>query len=172
MRVQSMAYLSCASIQSTVALTCSSLSAGLPPRAGITPAVITGRDSAALRRRLEALGVVHVRYGTEDKRPAAEAILGELGLTWSDAAAMGDDWPDLPMLRRAALACAPATAHAEVLALRFGDLRRQGTIAAHHAPPGQPGLWAGAPQHTGHRARRTGFAGERPGVGIEGGPRR
>ncbi|MBA4266950.1 MAG: 3-deoxy-D-manno-octulosonate 8-phosphate phosphatase, partial [Comamonadaceae bacterium] len=41
-------------------------------RAGITPAVVTGRDSPALRVRLEALGVEHVRYGTEDKRPAAE----------------------------------------------------------------------------------------------------
>lgn len=85
-------------------------------RAGITPAVVTGRDSAALRKRLGALGVVHARYGTEDKRPAAESILAELGLDWSAAAAMGDDWPDLPMLRRAALACAPPTAHAEVLA--------------------------------------------------------
>jgi 3-deoxy-D-manno-octulosonate 8-phosphate phosphatase (KDO 8-P phosphatase) len=43
--------------------------------------------------------------------------LAELGLDWSTAAAMGDDWPDLPMLRRAALACAPPGAHAEVLAL-------------------------------------------------------
>ncbi len=86
-------------------------------RAGITPAVVTGRDSPALRRRLDALGVVHVRYGTEDKHPAAEALLGELGLSWSEAAAMGDDWPDLPLLRRASLACAPATAHAEVLAV-------------------------------------------------------
>lgn len=93
-------------------------------RAGITPAVITGRDSPALRRRLEALGVVHVRYGTEDKHPAAEAILGELGLSWSDAAAMGDDWPDLPMLRRVAFACAPATAHAEVLAVVHHVTRR------------------------------------------------
>lgn len=86
-------------------------------RAGITPAVVTGRDSAALRKRLEALGVTHTRFGTEDKRPAAEAILAELGLDWSAAAAMGDDWPDLPMLRRAAFACTPPTAHHEVLAL-------------------------------------------------------
>jgi len=86
-------------------------------RAGIVPAVVTGRDSAALRQRLQALGVVHVRYGTEDKCPAAESILAELGLDWSAAAAMGDDWPDLPMLRRAALACVPPTAHAELLAL-------------------------------------------------------
>src|SRR4030095_3979341 len=41
--------------------------------AGITPAVITGRDSKPLRVRLQALGIEHVRYGTEDKLPAAEA---------------------------------------------------------------------------------------------------
>src|SRR5215217_2044739 len=40
-------------------------------RAGITPAVITGRDSKPLRSRLQALGVKNVHYGTEDKRPAA-----------------------------------------------------------------------------------------------------
>ena len=99
-------------------------------RAGITPAVVSGRDSAALRLRLSALGVVHARLGTEDKAPAAEAILAELGLDWSAAAAMGDDWPDLPLLRRAALAAAPPTAHAEVLAV------------AHHITARQPGAGA------------------------------
>jgi len=85
-------------------------------RAGITPAVITGRDSKALRVRLSALGVQHVHFGTEDKRPAAQATLDALGLNWSQAAAMGDDWPDLPVMTRCAFACAPANAHAEVLA--------------------------------------------------------
>ena len=86
-------------------------------QAGITPAVITGRDSPALRLRLAALGVVHARFGTEDKRPAAEAILAELGLPWGQAAAMGDDWPDLAVMRRAAFACAPPQAQAEVRAV-------------------------------------------------------
>jgi len=85
-------------------------------RAGITPAVITGRDAPALRLRLAALGVEHARFGTEDKRPAAEEILATLGLAWHQAAAMGDDWPDLPVMRRSALAAAPANAHAEVRA--------------------------------------------------------
>lgn len=85
-------------------------------RAGITPAVITGRDSPALRLRLQALGVQQVRYGTEDKAPAADEILAGLGLDWSQAAAMGDDWPDLAVLRRVALACCPPTAHSEVRA--------------------------------------------------------
>ena len=85
-------------------------------RAGITVAVVTGRDSAALRLRLQALGVVHARFGTEDKRPAAEAILEELGASWSEAAAMGDDWPDLPVMACCALAVAPPAAQADVLA--------------------------------------------------------
>ena len=82
-------------------------------KAGITPAVITGRDSAPLRLRLKALGVEHAVFGTEDKRPAAEQMLASLGFSWLQAAAMGDDWPDLPVMRRCALACAPANAHVE-----------------------------------------------------------
>ncbi len=85
-------------------------------KAGITPVVITGRDSPALRHRLGALGVVHTHYGTEDKRPAAESTLEALGLDWSQAAAMGDDWPDLPVMQRAVVSAAPGNAHAEVRA--------------------------------------------------------
>ena len=85
-------------------------------RAGITPAVVTGRDSRVLRARLQALGVTHVVYGTEDKAPAVQAILNTLGLDWHQAAAIGDDWPDLAVLRRCGFACAPPHAHAEVLA--------------------------------------------------------
>jgi 3-deoxy-D-manno-octulosonate 8-phosphate phosphatase (KDO 8-P phosphatase) len=85
-------------------------------RAGITPAVITGRDSKPLRARLAALGIDHVHYGTEDKAPAAEQTLATLGLDWSQAAAIGDDWPDLPVLGRCAFPVAPANAHPEVKA--------------------------------------------------------
>jgi 3-deoxy-D-manno-octulosonate 8-phosphate phosphatase (KDO 8-P phosphatase) len=85
-------------------------------KAGITPAVITGRDSKPLRLRLEALGITHARFGTEDKRPAAEEILQTLGLDWGDAAAMGDDWPDLAVMRRCKFSCAPINAHVEVRA--------------------------------------------------------
>jgi len=85
-------------------------------QAGITLAVVTGRDSKPLRRRLAALGVTHVHYGTEDKAPAAQQTLDALGLDWSAAAAIGDDWPDLPLLRRCAFSAAPANAHVEVRA--------------------------------------------------------
>jgi 3-deoxy-D-manno-octulosonate 8-phosphate phosphatase (KDO 8-P phosphatase) len=86
-------------------------------RVGIIPAVITGRDSKPLRLRLAALGIDHVHYGTEDKYPAAAQTLKALGLDWSQAAAMGDDWPDLALMRSCALACAPPNAHCEVKAL-------------------------------------------------------
>lgn len=100
-------------------------------RAGIVPAVITGRDSRPLRVRLEALGIEHVRYGTTDKLPAAQAMLQSLGLDWPQAAAMGDDWPDLPVLRRVALPVAPANAHAEVRAVaRYVTTARGGEGAA------------------------------------------
>ena len=86
-------------------------------RAGIMPVVITGRDSKPLRVRLEALGLEHVRYGTEDKLPAAQALLTQLGFDWTQAAAIGDDWPDLPVLSRVGFAVAPPNAHVEVRAL-------------------------------------------------------
>lgn len=95
-------------------------------KGGITPVVITGRDSPALRARLAALGVTHAHYGTEQKLAAAEQSLKALGATWQEAAGMGDDWPDLPVLRRCALACAPANAHAEVKAIAHHVTRLAG----------------------------------------------
>ena len=84
---------------------------------GILPIVITGRDSPAVRRRVADLGLVHAIYGAHDKLAAANDLLARLELAWTDIAAMGDDWPDLPLLQRAGLACAPPNAHAEVRAL-------------------------------------------------------
>ena len=86
-------------------------------RAGIEPVVITGRDSPAVRRRVADLGLTRAHYGVHDKRAAAEAVLAETGVAWADAAAIGDDWPDLPLLHRAAFSCASANAHAEVRAV-------------------------------------------------------
>jgi 3-deoxy-D-manno-octulosonate 8-phosphate phosphatase (KDO 8-P phosphatase) len=85
-------------------------------QAGIEPLLISGRDSAALRRRVADLGLRHAVLGASDKLGVADALLVSLGLAWEDVAAMGDDWPDLPLLQRAAFSCAPPTAHAEVRA--------------------------------------------------------
>ena len=84
-------------------------------RAGVEPVIITGRDSAALRVRLNALNIQHAHFGVEDKHSAAQSALQSLGLSWAQTAAMGDDWPDLPMLLPSTLACAPPNAHREVL---------------------------------------------------------
>lgn len=86
-------------------------------QAGIEPVIITGRDSAAVRRRVADLGLRHALYGVKDKLAAATPLLASLGADWSEVAAIGDDWPDLPLLTRAAFACAPANAHAEVKAI-------------------------------------------------------
>jgi 3-deoxy-D-manno-octulosonate 8-phosphate phosphatase (KDO 8-P phosphatase) len=84
--------------------------------AGITPVVITGRDAKPLRVRLKALGIKHAHFEIEDKRAAAEESLQKLGLTWHQAAAIGDDWPDLALMQRCAFSCAPPDAHVEVRA--------------------------------------------------------
>jgi len=84
---------------------------------GIAPIVITGRDSPAVRRRVADLGIAHAVYGVHDKLAAAQQLLTTLGIGWDEVAAIGDDWPDLPLLARAALACAPANGHVEVRAI-------------------------------------------------------
>jgi 3-deoxy-D-manno-octulosonate 8-phosphate phosphatase (KDO 8-P phosphatase) len=96
---------------------------------GIVPVVVTGRDSGAVRRRVADLGIVHAVYGAADKLAAAEVLLATLGVGWEQVAVIGDDWPDLPLMQRAAFACAPLNAHAEAKA------------AAHHvtALPGGHG---------------------------------
>lgn len=95
-------------------------------RSGIEPVVITGRDSPAVRRRIADLGLTRALYGVHDKQAAAEGVLAELGADWAEAAAIGDDWPDLPLLVRAGLACAPAHAHAEVKAVAHHVTARPG----------------------------------------------
>lgn len=89
-------------------------------RAGIVPLIVTGRDSPAVRRRVADLGLdaaSQAVFGADDKLSAAEILLGRHRLTWSRIAAIGDDWPDLPILVRCGFACAPPGAHAEVRAV-------------------------------------------------------
>jgi 3-deoxy-D-manno-octulosonate 8-phosphate phosphatase (KDO 8-P phosphatase) len=84
---------------------------------GIVPVVITGRDSPAVRRRVADLGLAHAVYGAHDKLAAAAGVMSALQVEWSAMAVIGDDWPDLPLMTRAAFACAPANAHAEAKAV-------------------------------------------------------
>jgi 3-deoxy-D-manno-octulosonate 8-phosphate phosphatase (KDO 8-P phosphatase) len=82
-------------------------------QAGITPVIITGRDSPGVRRRVADLGLTHAMHGVKDKLAAATPLLAQFGATWGEVAAIGDDWPDLPLLARAGFAAAPPGAHAE-----------------------------------------------------------
>src|SRR5574337_837860 len=82
-----------------------------------TPKAACGRPRSAARRRTADLGLPHAAFGVGDKLAAAQARLDALGIDWTDAAAIGDDWPDLPLLQRAGFACASANAHVEVRAV-------------------------------------------------------
>jgi 3-deoxy-D-manno-octulosonate 8-phosphate phosphatase (KDO 8-P phosphatase) len=93
---------------------------------GITPLVVSGRDSTALRRRLSDLGIVHTAFGAVDKLAAAQPLLQRLQLTWAELAVLGDDWPDLPLLQRARFACAVPDAHVEVRAMAHHVTTRRG----------------------------------------------
>jgi 3-deoxy-D-manno-octulosonate 8-phosphate phosphatase (KDO 8-P phosphatase) len=93
---------------------------------GIVPIVITGRDSAAARRRVADLGLPHAAFGASDKVAAANDILQTLGIEWEDVAVIGDDWPDLPLFANAGFACAPANAHAEALGAAHHVTTREG----------------------------------------------
>lgn len=73
-------------------------------KSGITVAVISGKNSEPVARRLQELKVEHAYLGHNDKMPAYEDIKLKLGITDNEIAYMGDDLPDLPILRRVHLA--------------------------------------------------------------------
>jgi len=83
-------------------------------RAGVEIAVISGRASAAVTRRMSELGVVEVHQGVADKESLLRGLLARLGVKATETAVMGDDLPDLPLMRIAGLAMAPADAVPEV----------------------------------------------------------
>lgn len=85
--------------------------------AGITPAVISGRPSAPIAARLHALGVEHLYLDSRDKQLDFEALLAELELEPAQAAFMGDDLPDLPVMRQAGLALSVPDAMPDVQAI-------------------------------------------------------
>ncbi|HEY3645719.1 MAG TPA: HAD family hydrolase [Gammaproteobacteria bacterium] len=99
-------------------------------KAGITLAIISGRDSAAVTRRMQDLGIEHLFQGDENKLPIFERLLQKLGVTAEQTACVGDDLPDLPLLQKAGLAIAVANA---VPVLKQ---------AAHHVTSVQGGLGA------------------------------
>ena len=83
-------------------------------RAGVEIAVVSGRASAAVTRRMSELGIVEVHQGVADKESLLRGLLARLGVRAVETAVMGDDLLDLPVMRIAGLAMAPADAVPEV----------------------------------------------------------
>lgn len=78
---------------------------------GITVALITARESDAVKARGRDLRLSHVHTAVSDKAACLRAICAQLGLQPDQASHMGDDLHDLPALALAGLAVAPANAH-------------------------------------------------------------
>ena len=78
--------------------------------AGVAVAVISGRSSGAVAKRMAELKVRHVIQGCSDKVAALDEIIDSLGLSPQDCAYVGDDIPDLPVLQHVGYAIAVANA--------------------------------------------------------------
>lgn len=84
--------------------------------AGVQVAVISGRNSPAVERRMTELGVTFVRQGVDDKLTVLHQLLDMLNLGPQAVACMGDDSADAPIMQIARLAIAVPGAHASAKA--------------------------------------------------------
>ena len=82
--------------------------------AGLRTGCITGRESAALLRRAHEMKMEFIYMKQPVKMPAYEEILAKAGVSDSAVAYIGDDLPDIPLLRRAGLGVAVGDAVPEV----------------------------------------------------------
>ena len=78
---------------------------------GVRTAIITGRKTPVVERRAQNLGIQHLYQGREDKLDVLDELLAELGLNYEQVAYLGDDLPDLPVIRRVGLGMAVANAN-------------------------------------------------------------
>jgi 3-deoxy-D-manno-octulosonate 8-phosphate phosphatase (KDO 8-P phosphatase) len=79
--------------------------------AGVTVVVISGRRSGMTGRRCRELGVHHLLQGVEDKLAAFHQLRGRLGVRPGVCACVGDDVPDVPLMREVGVSFAVADAH-------------------------------------------------------------
>ncbi|MFW6067631.1 MAG: KdsC family phosphatase [Myxococcota bacterium] len=82
--------------------------------AGIEVAVLSGRRSPPLERRLADLGIARAILGRDDKLPALGELLAAVGVPEAEVAHVGDDVLDLPVMRRVGLGITVSDAHARV----------------------------------------------------------
>jgi YrbI family 3-deoxy-D-manno-octulosonate 8-phosphate phosphatase len=83
---------------------------------GKKSAILTGRTSSIVDRRAAEVGVEVVIQGAPDKMPAYRRLLQDQGLRPEQVCCVGDDVPDLPVMRNCGLAVAVADACPDVLA--------------------------------------------------------
>lgn len=83
--------------------------------AGFVTAIITARKNGTVRHRFENLGMTKLYEGQKNKILALESFIKEFNLKAEEIAYMGDDLPDICVLKTVGLACAPADAVEEVL---------------------------------------------------------
>ncbi len=83
-------------------------------KSGIAVAIISGRSSGAVAKRMQDLDVKHVIQGCRDKIGAFEELVAELGITDDECVYVGDDLPDLPLLHKVGYSIAVANAVPEL----------------------------------------------------------
>ena len=84
--------------------------------AGIQAGIVTGRTSNALYYRCKNLGITHIFDGVRDKAAVLKFVSDQTKISTDEIAFVGDDLPDLPIMRRVGLPIAVADAHETVLA--------------------------------------------------------
>ncbi len=82
--------------------------------AGVAVAVISGRTSGAVEKRMAELDVPHVVLGCKDKVAALDGLAADLGIAVSACAFVGDDLPDLALLEHVGFSVAVANAVPEL----------------------------------------------------------
>jgi 3-deoxy-D-manno-octulosonate 8-phosphate phosphatase (KDO 8-P phosphatase) len=96
-------------------------------RAGIDIGIVSGRHSSIVDRRAKELGITEVHQGADDKLAVYDALLARRGLRDDDVAYMGDDIPDLPVMKRVGFAVAVRNGHDAVRrAAHYVTIRRGG----------------------------------------------
>ena len=84
-------------------------------QAGINLCIATGRRSNALYNRCKNLGIEHIFDGADDKAAIFDLILDRTGVSAEQVAFIGDDLPDLALMKKVGLSIAVADAHKTVL---------------------------------------------------------
>ena len=87
------------------------------PKIGITPVIITGRNSAITANRAKELKIERLYQGIHDKLPLLQQVAGELGAAQEEVAYIGDDLNDLDCFRWCGLTGCPADAVPEIRAM-------------------------------------------------------